>query len=103
MNLFNKCERCVTDKSKCVNCPDNPEYKHIERYSLFQAYIPVCPRGYTDCVCDPAYIKFHHPKWYKELYGNTTPEEAIKTEGGCLDRVAEDPNEEFFCYDDEDK
>lgn len=101
--MFNRCERCVTDKSLCVNCPDNPEYAHIKRYSLFKAYIPVCPRHYEDCVCDPAYIKFHHPKWYTELYGDITPEEAIRIKGGCLDRVAEDPFEEFFCYDDEDK
>lgn len=101
--MFNKCEKCVTDKSLCINCPDNPEYKHIKPYSLFKEYIPVCPRHHEDCVCDPAYIKFHHPKWYAELYGDITPEEAIRTEGGCLDRVAEDPFEEFFCYDDEDK
>ena len=63
-------------------------------------YEPVCPRGYIDCVCDPAYIKFHHPEWYAEMYGDKTPYEAAE---GCRQKVADDPDEEFFCYDDEDK
>ena len=43
-------------------------------------YNPVCPIGYTDCVYDPAYIQYHYPDWYKDLYGK-----------------------EYYCYDDEDK
>ena len=66
-------------------------------------YIPVCPRGYDDCVWDPAYIQCFYPDWYKELYGDKTPTEAIATENDCLDKVKEDPDEEFYCYDDEDK
>ena len=61
-------------------------------------YIPVCPRGFTDCVRDPAYIKYEDPEWYKELYGDMTPEEAIHKENGCCDRGIEE-----YCYDDEDK
>lgn len=56
-------------------------------------YIPTCPQGYRDCVCDPAYIHFHYPDWYKKLYGEMTPEEASKEHCNI--------NEE--CYDDEDK
>ena len=66
-------------------------------------YTPVCPRGYTDCVWDPAYIKFHDPEWYEELYGGITPEEAAHKENGCYDRVKEDPDMKYYCYDDEDK
>lgn len=95
-----KCDKCVTDKFQCMFCPDNPEYVHIEKHSLFTAYKPVCPRGYTDCVRDPAYIKHHYPEWYKDLYGDKTPEEAAEV---CRKRVEEDPNMYYYCYDDEDK
>lgn len=66
-------------------------------------YRPVCPRGYDDCVRDPAYIKHHHPEWYKELYGNHPPEAAIFARGGCKERALLDPDEKYYCYDDEDK
>lgn len=66
-------------------------------------YKPVCPRGYSDCVCDPAYIKANHSAWYHDLYGDIPPEKAILVEHGCMQRYAEDPNEEYSCYDDEDK
>ena len=68
-----------------------------------EPYTPVCPRGYVDCVRDPAYIKYHYPDWYAKLYGDLTPLQAILTEGGCLERTVEDPDEEYYCYDDEDK
>ena len=68
-----------------------------------EPYKPVCPRGYTDCVCDPAYIKYHHPEWYKEMYGDLSPEEAARTEDSCYDRFRKDPDEKYYCYDDEDK
>lgn len=98
--MYNKCKECVTDKSLCTFCPDNPEYVHIERYSLFSAYKPTCPRGFSDCVRDPAYIKYNYPSLYAEYYGDKTPEEAAE---GCRKRVEEDPDMEGFCYDDEDK
>ena len=63
-------------------------------------YTPTCPRGYDDCVCDPAYIKAKDPNWYRELYGDVPVSEAVKE---CIKRVEEDPNEEEYCYDDEDK
>lgn len=66
-------------------------------------YKPVCPRGYDDCVCDPAYIKANHSKWYHDLYGDVSPEKAILVENGCMQRYVEDPDEEYYCYDDEDK
>lgn len=88
------CEKCVTDKSLCIICIDNPIYKDRPLRSYFQEYIPTCPQGYDDCVCDPAYIKFHYPEWYKELYGDITPEEASAQD---CDRNCSD------CYDDEDK
>lgn len=66
-------------------------------------YKPLCPRGYEDCVGDPAYIKATHPNWYHKLYGDKTPEEALEEEGGCLERFREDPQMEAYCYDDEDK
>lgn len=100
---LSKCERCVQDKELCVNCRDNPIYHNIPRHSLYMYYKPVCPRGFEDCVCDPAYIKFHYPDWYKELYGDMTPEEAIYKENGCWDSFQNDPEMNYYCYDDEDK
>lgn len=65
-----------------------------------QGYIPTCPRGYSDCVYDPAYIKHCNSSWYKELFGTQSPYEAAE---GCRQQVIEDPDEKYYCYDDEDK
>ena len=102
--MYNKCDKCVSNKSWCTECIDHPEVqqilKSLPKQSCFMAYVPTCPRGYTDCVSDPAYIYFHYPDWYKELYGDKTPEEASEK---CRQKMLEDPNEEEYCYDDEDK
>ena len=66
-------------------------------------YEPVCPRGYEDCIWDPARIQCKNPEWYKELYGDMTPKEALNVHLGCNYRVKNDPNEEYYCYDDEEK
>lgn len=100
MPIFNHCDSCVTDKSQCKKCADNPIYKDIPRHSFYQDYIPTCPRGYVDCVNDPAYIKCNYPEWYKEEFGDMTPEQAAER---CRKAVEEDPDEEYYCYDDEDK
>jgi hypothetical protein len=89
-----RCDKCVTKKELCQECCDNPIYKDVPKYSMFQAYIPACPKGLDGCVCDPAYIKYIHPEWYKELYGDMTPAQAAAK--NC------DVNDEY-CYDDEDK
>ena len=34
-------------------------------------YKPVCPRGYDDCIWDPAYIFYNYPDWYKKLYNQS--------------------------------
>ena len=104
---MSKCERCVSDKSWCSECRDNPEVQKIlaslPTKSCFMAYVPVCPRGYVDCVCDPAYIQFYHPEWYKKMHGDKTPLEALWAENGCMDSFINDPDEKYYCYDDEDK
>ena len=87
------CDGCVTDKVECVNCKNAPQYRDYPRTSKYMAYKPLCPRGFTDCVNDPAYIKYVNPKWYRELYGDKTPEEVVK----------ENCTEERCYYDDEDK
>lgn len=97
---YEKCKVCVTDKTECIFCPDNPEYVHIKRHSLFQAYVPACPLGYRDCISDPAYIKCYHSEWYKELYGDKIPYEAAEK---CRKRIEEDPDGFCYNYDDEDK
>ena len=105
---MSKCDTCaVNSKHLCKNCVDSPTVqavlKSLPKTSYYSAYIPTCPRGYADCVCDPAYIKFNYPDWYEELYGDITPEEAIHVKNGCYERFVKDPNEEYYCYDDEDK
>lgn len=49
------------------------------------------------------FIKCYHPKWYKEKYGDIIPEQAIQVEDGCIDQMRMDPEEEYYCYDNEDK
>lgn len=66
-------------------------------------YTPTCPRGYDDCVWDPAYIKHHYPDWFARLWGNRTPEQVAQSPGGCFDKYKNDPEEKYYCYDDEDK
>ena len=101
MANFNHCDSSVTDKSECMGCRDNPIYKDVPTHSLYQEYIPTCPRGYIDCVYDPAYIKTYHPDYYHDTFGDLTPEQASAK--SCGERVKEDPDEEYYCYDDEDK
>ena len=63
--MYNHCDKCVADKSLCSHCRDNPEVQKIlaslPKLSFFMNYVPVCPRGYLDCVYDPAYIHFTIP------------------------------------------
>lgn len=87
------CEKCVTDRSLCDRCRDNPKYRDYPSQTLFAEYIPVCPKGYGDCVYDPAYIKFHYPEWYKREFGVMSLEEAVMV--GC--------SASECSYDDEDK
>lgn len=95
------CEICGTNRTLCEKCRCNPNYQNLFTYP--KEYEPVCPRGYVDCVRDPGYIKFYYPDWYQELYGDKTPKEAIHIPNGCFERFLKDPNEEGYCYDDEDK
>ena len=94
--MQSRCDICVTDKSRCNDCKENPKYAHIPTVSLFSCYVPTCPFGMDDCVGDPAYIKYHYPDWYKELYGDISPEEASKQSCSSYEHFWE-------CYDDEDK
>lgn len=75
-------------------CRDNPKYSDYPTSSYFSKYKPVCPQGYTDCVCDLAYLKCYHPLYYKNTYGDLTPEEVAKKNCSIDDD---------YCYDDEDK
>lgn len=58
-----------------------------------EPYHPTCPYGYVDCISDPAYIRWNHPKWWEELGMPTECECADEYEEGCSCRY----------YDDEDK
>ena len=103
---MDRCSKCQqTNKEEvCIKCIDNPIYINIPRrsYYIYQPYQPVCPYGYEDCICDPGYIHYYYPDWYKDLYGNLTPKEAVLTDRGCMHLYNE--NKEWCkAYDDEDK
>lgn len=90
-----KCDRCVNkDTDKCDNCIDHPKWQDRPRKSYFELYRKTCPYGYH-CVYDPAYILFYDPEWYKDLYGDKTPQEVV---GGSCQNCEDGDN-----YDDEDK
>ena len=91
-----KCAVCVTEKTLCNQCRDNPKYANVPSQSLFQVYQPTCPFGATDCVCDPAYIKYYHPEWYKDMYGDKSPSEVAN-------ETCKRQTSMRHCYDDEDK
>lgn len=93
--MNSRCDKCV-NKTACEDCIDNPKWANVPKSSKFIAYIPTCPRGYDDCVYDPAYIKYNYPERYAELYGDKTPEEVSKN-GSCQTL------EEYYCYNNEDK
>lgn len=94
------CSDCIIeDETICQKCSDNPNYKCLHSQKL--SYKPTCPRGYSDCINDPAYIKYCYPDWYKELYKDLTPEQASMK--SCQERAKEDPDEMYYCYDNEDK
>ena len=99
------CSDCIVeDMTVCADCIDNPAYAKYKRMRSHKVhYQPTCPRGYCNCVNDPAYIKYTDPEYYVEKYGNKTPEEVSKLPDGCWDSYINDPNEEYYCYDDEDK
>ena len=74
-----QCESCVTDKSKCINCCDNPIYAHVPKRSQFTWYKSACHLGFIECIYDPGYTKATNPKLYEKLYGNVDPEVAEKS------------------------
>ena len=113
IKFVNTCDLCIFNETKnnkdiCINCKDNPIVQKIisalPKTSFFQSYQPICPRGYSDCVHDPAYIKCFSPERYKELYGDMTPKEAIKSEDGCCHNYIFSIDN-MYCnsYDTEDK
>ena len=81
-----------------------------------EAYTPVCPCGHDDCSWDPGYIKHRYPELYQDIWGNKTPEEVVFEPNGCwnceeailvsnrcIAGYQRDPNEEYYCWDDEEK
>lgn len=42
--IKDRCDVCITDKSRCAECCENPIYANVPTQSLFQAYVPTCPR-----------------------------------------------------------
>ena len=61
-------------------------------------YKPLCPIGMINCIADPAYVYYHYPDWYREMYGDDKPADVVEKE--CKPYL-----EDGYCpyYDDEDK
>ena len=94
--LSSKCGRCVNKVTdKCDKCIDHPKWQDRPIRSYFELYRITCPYGIKDCIRDPAYVLFYHSEWYKDLYGDKPPQEAVKD--ACRDC------EDCDLYDDEDK
>lgn len=75
-----------------AHCP-YAKFKMPTSKPYHEPYKPICPKGYTDCINDPAYIKYYYPDWYTEMYRDKAPEEVAIT--NCS-------NKRCF-YDNEDK
>lgn len=77
MPIGTHCKECVTDESLCINCIDNPCYKYVPKISQFRLYNQTCSHNHTDCIHDPAYIRYMHPETYLKLYGNIPIDKAV--------------------------
>lgn len=93
---YDRCNKCITDRNLCIGCRDNPIYRVVPNISFYKEYEAVCPFGMTDCVRDPGYINFYYPDWYKEMYGDMTPKQAVEVYCSKYETPSD-------CYDDEDK
>ena len=90
MSVCNRSDCLNKGTVACLTCRRN--YPPLRDNLVL--YKPTCPNGYVDCVLDPAYLKFYDEEYYKEIYGDITPEEASKLHCKAGERN---------CYDDEDK
>lgn len=61
-----------------------------------EKYEPTCPRGHKDCIYDPAYIRCYYSP-------NMTEAEFEEKKTNCIQRLNDDPEERYYCYDNEDK
>lgn len=100
-SMESKCKNAKT--ARCSVCINNKKFKYLKNWYWYNPpYTPVCPASYEDCVNDPGYVKHYYPNWYKDMYGDIPPEEAIytyckatcKNVDGCITCAD---------YDDEDK
>ncbi|MBR1851862.1 MAG: hypothetical protein IJ794_01600 [Lachnospiraceae bacterium] len=71
-------EKYIANKQVCIECKDNSKYANTPTKSMVVPYMPTCPCGFQNCVCDPAYIKLTNPQWYEILFGDMTPDEVIE-------------------------
>ena len=100
MKQVYKCDYCdyISENSEDIR-------EHEKDCSYKRPYKSVCPINWNDCICDPAYIKYYHPEWYKKLHGDKSPEEVVKET--CCKKIIklDEPLETYTCpsYDDEDK
>ena len=87
------CKMCVQDRRECLSCMDNPVFRNIPTESKFVPYIPLCPIGDGSCAFDPAYIRVQNPEWYRKLFGDVEPEEAMRE---CLRQTGQMPEEKVY-------
>ncbi|MBR1703226.1 MAG: hypothetical protein IJ716_14975 [Lachnospiraceae bacterium] len=87
------CKMCVQDRRECLSCMDNPVFSNVPTESKFVPYIPLCPIGDGSCAFDPAYIRLQNPEWYRKLFGDMEPDEAMRE---CLRQTGQMPEEKVY-------
>lgn len=90
-------ERCTMYSWRCKYCKRN---KNAVLEDCFEdrGYIPSCVHGYTDCICDPAYLIYCSEKGYHDKLSKSRLKKLQKEiEQGC--NCGDDAPD----YDDEDK
>ena len=90
-------DRCISYRYRCEHCKRNKNAV-LKDYFNDRGYIPSCVHGYTNCICDPAYLIYCSEKGYhRKLSESRLKKLQEEIKQGC--NCGEDAPD----YDDEDK
>lgn len=68
-------EECVNYSKDCGRCWRSHPQPILGDF--YQDYIPVCPYCKLNCIHDPAFIKKTDPEYYKLLFEELLPKDAV--------------------------
>lgn len=57
---------------------ENPQLQILGSY--YTPYLERCPRKEWKCFYDPGFIEYYYPDFFREIFGNITPREAVEHE-----------------------